>query len=121
MLYCARESLLRQPDEKGYSARAHLMGKAKRGSEKSRAAARADLTLPPLPARAAYLWEWFEELDRARSAGMHGTDGLSYPMIDAWARLTRREPTAEEIETLLLMDMAWRSPAAYLKRLAANG
>lgn len=37
-------------------------------------------------------------------------DGVTYTMIEAWARLTDRAPTPIEVETLLRLDFVKRHP-----------
>jgi len=39
---------------------------------------------------------------------MNGAVAFSYPMIESWARLTKREPDPDEVETLFRLDLAYR-------------
>lgn len=66
-----------------------------------------DLIGPPFPAPLKYLWHWFIELNNARPSGGMGAGAITYPDIDAWARLTRRAPAPWEIEALKNLDLAW--------------
>lgn len=73
-------------------------------------AARKLLEGPECPEELEYLLRWARELARTRAVGMNGAEGITYPMIEAWARLTAREPSALEVEGLLLIDAAMRFP-----------
>lgn len=110
MAYAAHLTMLSQPDEKGHAQRAHLEGLVRRGV--ATAAQRRMLDGPPFPEALGYLWEWHGELARTRSAGMNGVDPLSYPTIDAWARLTERAPLPDEVDALLRLDAVTRSADA---------
>jgi hypothetical protein len=110
MDYAAHVTTLQQPDDKGFAARAHLLAKVRMG--KATAEERQLLEGPPFPETVAYLWEWHQELARTRSVGMAGVDPLSYPAIDAWARLTDRHPLPDEVDALLQLDAVTRSPEA---------
>ena len=69
-------------------------------------AARAELNGPPLPAAMARVWSWFVEVSMGRGGGGFGPAPLSWPVIDAWARLMRRQPTPFEIECFFALDAA---------------
>lgn len=62
------------------------------------------------PEEIDYLKGWFDELRRTRAYDMNGPIPFSYPMIESWARLTGREVDAEQVEALLVLDMASRAP-----------
>lgn len=64
-----------------------------------------------MPDALRYLHTWFEELSRSRTVGMNGPDPITYPLVDAWSRLTDRRPDPHEIEALFILDAAWRSSA----------
>jgi hypothetical protein len=66
-----------------------------------------------LPEPLEYLWDWFSEMDRTRASDMNGPLPLSYPTIDAWARLTARSPSPAEVELLLQIDLVVRQPDAW--------
>jgi hypothetical protein len=76
------------------------------------ASAIAALEGPLFPEELEYLWAWFEELDRTRTVGVNGPEGFTYPMIDAWARLTDRTPAPHAVEALFLLDVVMRHPDA---------
>ena len=81
---------------------------AKRG----RKDAQAKLEGPGFPERLAYLWRWFEELEQSREMGPHGLQPLTYVQIDAWARLTDRQPEPHETRLLMTLDAVMRFPDA---------
>jgi hypothetical protein len=86
--------------------RAHLELGARAGI----ASAIARLRPPPFPDALVYLWAWFLELDSTRGMDMNGPSGFTYPMIDAWARLTRRTIAPHELQALFLLDAVTRFP-----------
>lgn len=108
MCAAAHDARLRQPAKDGKAQRVHLEAAAARGS----ASAIALLDGPEFPDELGYLWGWFQELDRTRSYGMNGAEALTYPAIDAWARLTGRSPDALEVDALILLDLIARHPEA---------
>lgn len=110
MRYAAHEARMRQPADKDgkVSTRVALRATAKRGV----ASAIKLLESPPFPESLAYLWGWFLELERVRTYGMHGPDALTYQQIDAWARLTDRQPMPYEVDALLALDLVSRFPDA---------
>lgn len=65
---------------------------------------------PEFPEVLRYLWEWFTELERARSVGPHGVNPMSYQDIDAWARLLRRPVLPHEVSALMRLDLVMRHP-----------
>jgi hypothetical protein len=110
MDYAAHVTTLQQPDDKGFAQRAHLLGLVRMG--KATEAQREILEGPPFPEALSYLWEWHQELARTRSVGMAGVEPLTYLTIDAWARLTDRQPLPDEVDALLQLDAVTRSPEA---------
>lgn len=108
LAFVAHESRMRQPVDKGgkMSTRAALESAASRGV----ASAMKALDGPELPEPMEYLWDWFLELDRTRTAGMNGPDPLTYPILEAWARLMDRHPTPMDVDLLLQMDVVMRHP-----------
>lgn len=64
---------------------------------------------PQLPDGMAYLWEWWSELSAARGGGINGLNPIGYPDIDAWARLTSRDPDGEEVTAIMQVDAAFRA------------
>jgi hypothetical protein len=65
---------------------------------------------PEVSRPVAYLWGWYMELARTAHMTEHGPQPIGYPDIEAWARLTGRNPMAHEVEALLMLDMALRVP-----------
>jgi hypothetical protein len=113
MVYAAHVAVLQKPDDKGFAQRAHVQGLVRRGQATE--AQRRLLEGPPFPDSLDYLWEWFCELARTRTVGMAGVDPLTYPDVDAWARLTDRQPAPEEVEALLDLDAVMRHPERLTK------
>jgi hypothetical protein len=108
MVYAAHVAVMQKPDEKGFAQRAHLQGLVKRG--RATAAQRRLLDGPPFPESLDYLWEWHMELARTRNYNMNGPEPLTYPAVDAWARLTGREPEPYEVDALFRLDVVTRHP-----------
>ena len=55
---------------------------------------------------ALHLWGWFIELASARGGNGFGLNPIGYADIEAWARLTCRDPTPWEVSALRRMDNA---------------
>jgi hypothetical protein len=110
MVYAAHVATMSTPDEKGNAQREHIRGLVRMG--KATDDHRRLLAGPLFPESLAYLWEWHLELARARTVGMNGPDPLTYQAIDAWARLTGREPWPHEVAALLSLDLVSRHPEA---------
>lgn len=69
--------------------------------------------VPPCPAELAYTLTWFWELSAQRASAFAGVDPLAWTEIDAWARLTRREPLrAIEAAAITLLDREFRAAVA---------
>lgn len=101
------EARLRRPVKDGAgSQRDHLEALASQRVP----AAIAALEGPPYPEELRYLHEWFLELDSARGEGMMGLAPLTYPQVDAWARLQDRRPRPHEVRALFRLDLASRYP-----------
>jgi hypothetical protein len=109
MDFARAEGQMRRPvsDTDRTPLRAHLIFAAAAGSAKARA--RLD-TLPQMPDALGYLWAWFMELDVARGVDMNGPVALSYLTIDAWARLTDRRLSPDEVQGIMMLDLALRHP-----------
>jgi len=60
-----------------------------------------------LPGSLAHLMDWYLDLRASHAPGPGGPSALTYAELDAWARLTRQEPTPWEIETLRAIDVAF--------------
>jgi hypothetical protein len=58
-----------------------------------------------------YLWWFFCELSNSRGYSEAGPMSISFMEIDAWARLTRMDPTAWEISVIKQIDRAFLSEA----------
>ena len=89
----------------GSLVREHWEHAAARGST----AARAKLQAPEFPEALEYLWGWTLELYGRSGVSMAGLNPLTYQTLDAWARLTGRDPMPHEVEALILLDAALRS------------
>lgn len=98
---------MRKSGGNGKTVRWHLRVLANRGD----AGSRAQLEGPPVPEGLAYLWDWFWELDAGRAEGFTGPAAFSYQELDAWARLTGRQPSPHEVQALMSIDLAVRHPA----------
>lgn len=58
-----------------------------------------------------YLWNWFGELFGRSGGGTNGYAPLTYTTVRDWAALTGSDPTGLEVEALMLLDTAVRTPA----------
>lgn len=113
MDYARHEGRMRQPVEGSTgSQREHLAALVERMNSPAHARLLKELDGPPFPEDLGYLWVWVMELDRARRVGPHGLEGFSYQEIEAWARLTDRDPQPHEIAALLDLDAVLRFPGA---------
>lgn len=63
---------------------------------------------------------WYYELAAARSSGMAGPNAISFPEIEAWARMTGRTPDAFEIRCLTIIDGVFRQVAAKASEARRN-
>lgn len=66
-----------------------------------------DLDGPECDGALLYLYGWWRELDDARSGGFNGPAPISYAEMQAWAQLTQREPSADEVHVLRRLDSAY--------------
>jgi hypothetical protein len=99
------------PSEDPTPQRVHLETLAARCREAGRPIPEACRILDhAVPEPLEYLLGWFRELARTRRPGMAGIEPLGYVDVDAWARLTGRTPTPEEVEALLSLDAVTRHP-----------
>lgn len=62
---------------------------------------------PEIPDSAAHILSWFWQLNATRKSGMSGVDPIGYTEIGEWARLTRNDPSVEEVSILLDLDSAY--------------
>jgi len=81
-------------------------------TDQRRAELEAELSGPPLPSAAWYLWRWFQELHCQRGATGFGPAALTYPDLLAWSTLTARTPAPWEVEVLCALDRCWREVQA---------
>ena len=100
-------ALGRRTDD-GSTERAHCEASA-RGKGKGAEESRARLVPPPLPEPLTYLFVWWTELHAARGQSMHGIAPLTYADLDAWARMTGRDPEPFETDLLLRLDATFRA------------
>lgn len=56
------------------------------------------------PLNLGYIWTWFCALSEARGSGGFGASPITYPQIEAWARLMRTEVTPWEVGILRRLD-----------------
>jgi len=68
------------------------------------AALSGDRATAILPSEVAHIWEWFCELAAARTSGGMALNPITYPDIEAWARLTDSRPTPWEVSLLRRID-----------------
>jgi hypothetical protein len=102
------EARLAVKEKDGSTRRAHLEHAAKRGV----ATAMAALTPPPYPDAVAYLEDWTWQVHGRSGVSMDGLAPLSYGTVADWAALTGRDPTPEEVEALMQLDVVLRFPDA---------
>jgi hypothetical protein len=93
---------MRLPDEHGVSRFERL-----RLFEKRTGKRHADLDGPPCDGSLLYVYGWWRELDDARSNGMNGPNPVGYSELHAWAQLTKRVPTVDEVQTMRRIDSAY--------------
>lgn len=67
---------------------------------------------PELPAGAAHVWEWFGELNLARTGNGFGANPFTYAEISAWASLLGRCPRPWEVVALKALDRAYLEAVA---------
>lgn len=93
---------MRLPDEHGASRFERL-----RLFEERTGKRHADLDGPECDGALLYLYGWWRELDDARHGGFNGPDPISYGEMRAWAQLTQRAPSVDEVQTLRRLDAAY--------------
>lgn len=64
-----------------------------------------ELDFPEPPYPVLYLWHWFLELHNSRQYSMDGAMATTYTEIKAWAELTGRNPTQEDIRIIKQLDL----------------
>lgn len=65
-----------------------------------------------MPLDAAHIWQWFTDLNGARSSGATSANPISFSEIDAYLRLHGIKPWGWEIVLLRQIDAVALSPAA---------
>ena len=65
---------------------------------------------PAVSAGGEVLLSWWREIDAGRRTGMNGAEPVAYMDIDAWARLTGREPTPEEVSMIMSIERTVLNP-----------
>lgn len=88
------------------TVRQNLEVLAGRGDAEAAAALRG----PEYPDEIDYLYGWALELHRARPTGPNGASYHTYPDIYAWAQLSGRSPTPEEVDGLLELGAVMLTP-----------
>lgn len=62
---------------------------------------------PELPESAAYVWDWFLDLNSGRTASMAGLNAISYLEIQAWADITGEQLARWEVVAIKALDRAF--------------
>lgn len=106
MRYAAWATRMATPDGHGSPTRDSYLVQARKGS----ASALAMLDGPPFPDALAYLWRWYGELRRGCAPDATGAAVLTWPVLDAWARRTHRDPEPYEADALFTLDAVMRQP-----------
>lgn len=60
-----------------------------------------------IPLEGQHLWEWFWELNTARTSNGWGANPIGYEQIQTWASLTGTITRPSEIRVLRAMDEQW--------------
>jgi hypothetical protein len=89
-------------DKNGTALRAHL-----RQIAKTTGKAPAELRGPPLPERAAYLWEMFLDVHQGRTSTESGPSPLTWESILAWDTLTHADLQEWEVRVIKALDAKW--------------
>lgn len=108
MAYAAHVAVLARPDEKGVTARAHLVGLVRRGV--ASAAVLSDLDGPPFPEVLRELWDRFQRLHGMRPEATHGLGAITPPAILAANELFHWELEPYEVEAIADLDTVTRHP-----------
>lgn len=59
-----------------------------------------------------YLRDWLYELHGRSGMTDHGPAPLSWPALDAWARMTGRKPDTSETDALFSLDAVLLAPGS---------
>jgi hypothetical protein len=109
--YAENEFKLNKRQGDGCTAREHLE-KENRNRQLLGKEPPPQLEPMELPYMLNYLWSWFCDLSGGRGYAEFGPLPLSYSEIQAWAALTKNEPTAWEVNVLKQIDREFLSEAA---------
>ena len=71
----------------------------------------AQLEPADLPAGIEYLWGFFCELSNGRDYGEAGPKPISWSDLQAWADLTKSDPTAWEVDVIKNIDRVFLNEA----------
>lgn len=63
-----------------------------------------DLLGPACPEPLVHVLGWFAELGAARGSNGFGPEPIGYAEIDAWSRLTGRDPDPFEVRAIRALD-----------------
>lgn len=66
-----------------------------------------ELSGPPFPKGLEHVWNWFCELDQARTGSGFGVNAISWVEIEAWARLSEIRLTVFERQALRGIDLEY--------------
>lgn len=66
----------------------------------------------PIPTGTEYLWEWFNELQGARTSNGFGANPITYTEMAAWATLSGRDLEPFEVRLLKDLDLLYLSAVA---------
>lgn len=105
-MYARHEAMLRQRTDDGAETRAYLEASAAKGN----AEAIERLRGPEFPEDMEYLWVWALEMHGRSGANMAGLNPLTYGTIRDWSALTEQYPDPLEVQALMAVDAALRSP-----------
>ena len=67
---------------------------------------------PRMPRQAQHVWEWFLELNAARTGNGFGPNPITFQELKAWADLTGRNPKPMEVHWLKTLDRLWMTENA---------
>jgi hypothetical protein len=104
--HCEYHFKLDRPRKDGSTLRNHLQS-AQRQSGRDLFADE-----PRCPAAFRHLTQWFNELHCARGSSGFGPNPIQYVDIAAWAALTGREPSPEEVAAIVRIDRAFLNVVA---------
>lgn len=90
---------LDKPDPNGTPIRDHLMAALAQGASHPLLE-----NPPPMPAAAAHVWTWFQDLNAGRSGNGFGPNPLSWSEIGEWTRLRGIRPRDWELRALRALD-----------------